>query len=309
MIEYKYIKGERDFIKAAFQKFNQSYSYLNLEETVEYFSILGGLSESLELDYFDDVFTRVKTHFVDDFMTSESLVSPSYLLETPYREVLTAVARGDAKLYSILRKAKLSESTGQKLIDELVSLNILKVEHTREAPLRIHPKHKLPRDQRAYRIQDKLRFVQPFMRFWFGFVSSYRKGLVLGEGEQFLENFAQHHERLRSLVYEQLCNDLLLVYYEDKEEILSSGSYWNIYSEFDILAVTKSKKLILGECKYKDRTVCKNELTKLKQKAAESGLKVDVYALFSKSGFSKELLSMKSESLLLFDLNDLKVLL
>jgi len=309
LIEYKYIKGERDFIKAAFQKFNQSYSYLNLEETVEYFSILGGLSESLELDYFDDVFTRVKTHFVDDFMTSESLVSPSYLLETPYREVLTAVARGDAKLYSILRKAKLSESTGQKLIDELVSLNILKVEHTREAPLRIHPKHKLPRDQRAYRIQDKLRFVQPFMRFWFGFVSSYRKGLVLGEGEQFLENFAQHHERLRSLVYEQLCNDLLLVYYEDKEEILSSGSYWNIYSEFDILAVTKSKKLILGECKYKDRTVCKNELTKLKQKAAESGLKVDVYALFSKSGFSKELLSMKSESLLLFDLNDLKVLL
>jgi len=309
LLEYKNINNERDFIKAAFQKFNQSYTYLNLEETVEYFSILGGLSESLELDYFDDVFTMVKTHFIDDFTTSESLVSPSYLLETPYREVLIAVARGDAKLYSILRKAKLSESTGQKLIDELVSLNILKVEHTRETPLRIHPKHKLPRDQRAYRIQDKLRFVQPFMRFWFGFVSYYRQDLLLGKGDKFLENFTQHYERLRSLVYEQLCNDLLLSYYEDKEEILSSGSYWNIYSEFDIFCVTKSKKIILGECKYKDRTVCKNELTKLKQKAAESGLKVDVYALFSKSGFSKELLSMKSESLLLFDLGDLKVLL
>jgi len=309
LIEYKYIKGERDFIKAAFQKFNQSYSYLSLEDAVEYFSILGGLSESLELDYFDDVFTMVKTHFIDDFTTSESLVSPSYLLETPYREVLISVARGDAKLYSILRKAKLSESGGQKLIDELVSLNILKVEHTREAPLRIHPKHKLPRDQRAYRIQDKLRFVQPFMRFWFGFVSYYRQDLLLGKGDKFLENFTQHYERLRSLVYEQLCNDLLLAYYKEKEEILSSGSYWNVYSEFDILCVTKSKKIILGECKYKDRTVCKNELTKLKQKAAESGLKVEVYVLFSKSGFSKELLSMQDEKLLLFDLNDLKVLL
>jgi len=147
------------------------------------------------------------------------------------------------------------------------------------------------------------------MRFWFGFVTYYRKDLALGKGEDFLENFEKHYERLRSLVYEQLCDDLLVKYYETKEPIISSGSYWNIYSEFDILAVTKSKKLILGECKYKDRTVCKNELTKLKQKAAESGIKVDVYALFSKSGFSKELLGMRDEKLLLFDLNDLKVLL
>jgi hypothetical protein len=251
----------------------------------------------------------VESNFVDNFSKFQTLVSPSYLLETPYREVLVAVARGDGKLYSVLRKAKLSESAGEKIVDELVSLDILKVEYSRESPLRTHPKHKLPKEQRAYRIQDKLRFTQPFMRFWFGFVTYFRKELALGGGEKFLENFEQHYERLRSLVYEQLCDDLLLKYYEDKESIISSGSYWNIYSEFDILAVTKSKKIILGECKYKDRTVCKNELTKLKQKAAESGLKVDVYALFSKSGFSKELLGMKDENLLLFDLNDLKVLL
>ena len=100
-----------------------------------------------------------------------------------------------------------------------------------------------------------------------------------------------------------------MIHYENKEAIISSGSYWNIYSEFDILAVSKSKKLILGECKYKDRTVCKNEFTKLKQKAIESGMKVDVYALFSKSGFSKELLGMRDEKLLLFDLGDLRRLL
>ena len=251
----------------------------------------------------------VESNFVDNFSKFQTLVSPSYLLETPYREVLVAVARGDGKLYSVLRKAKLSESTGERIVDELVSLDILKVEYSRESPLRNHPKHKLPKEQRAYRIQDKLRFTQPFMRFWFGFVTYFRKELALGGGEKFLENFEQHYERLRSLVYEQLCDDLLLKYYEDKEPIISSGSYWNVYSEFDILAVTKSKKIILGECKYKDRTVCKNELTKLKQKAAESDIKVDVYALFSKSGFSKELLGMKDDTLLLFDLNDLKVLL
>lgn len=275
---------------------------------MEYFSILGGMDEVIELDYFDDIFSMVRANFVENFAKYQSLVSPSYLLETPYQELLSSVARGDGKFYSVLRKAKLSESAGEKIIDELIALGILKLEYSREAPLRKHPKHKLPRDQRAYRVQDKLRFVQPFMRFWFGFVSYYSKELALGKGEKFLENFEKHYERLRSLVYEQLSNDLLLKYYEGKEQILSSGSYWNIYSEFDILAVTKSKKIILGECKYKDRTVCKNELTKLKQKAAESGIKVDTYALFSKSGFSKELLGMQNEKLLLFDLNDLKVL-
>jgi len=260
------------------------------------------------LNFFEDVFIMVESNFVDNFSKFQNYISPSYLLETPYREVLMSIARGDGKFYSVLRKAKLSENAGERVIDELVSLGILKVEYSRETPLRTHPKHKLPKDQRAYRIQDKLRFTQPFMRFWFGFVTYYRKDLALGRSEKFLENFEKHYERLRSLVYEQLCNDLLIKYYENKEKIISSGSYWNVYSEFDILAVTKSKKLILGECKYKDRTVCKNELTKLKQKAAESGMKVDVYALFSKSGFSKELLGLQDEKLLLFDLNDLKVL-
>jgi len=270
---------------------------------------LGGIGENIELDYFDDVFSMVESNFVKNFTTYQNLVSPSYVLETPYREVLVAVARGDGKLYSVLRKAKLSEGIGEKIIEELVSVGVFKIEYSRESPLKVHPKHKLKKEQRSYRIQDKLRFRQPFMRFWFGFVTYYKNELLIGKGDRFLENFEQHYERLRSLVYEQLCDDLLMKYYEDKEPIISSGSYWNIYSEFDILAVTKSKQIILGECKYKDRTVCKNELTKLKQKAAESGIKVDVYALFSKSGFSKELLGMKDETLLLFDLNDLKVLL
>jgi hypothetical protein len=279
-----------------------------LEQAVEYFSILGGIGENIELDYFDDVHSMVETNFVDNFSKFQSLVSPSYLLETPYREVLMAVARGDGKFYSVLKKAKLPETLGEKIIKELVSLNVLKVEASREAPLRIHPKHKLKKEQRTYRIQDKLRFVEPFMRFWFGFVSYYRKELIQGKGDAFLNNFENNYERLRTLVYEQLCDDLLVHYYQDKSPIVSSGSFWNIHSEFDILAVTQSKKVILGECKYKDRKVCKNELTKLKAKAEESALKVDVFALFSKSGFSNELLHIQDENLLLFDLNDLNVL-
>jgi len=276
---------------------------LELEQAVEYFSILGGIGKNIELDYFDDVFSMVESNFVQNFTKFQTLVSPSYLLESPYREILMAVARGDGKLYSVLRKAKVSEALGEKIVQELVDLNVLKVEASRETPLRSHPKHKLKKEQRSYRVQDKLRFVQPFMRFWFGFVTYYKKDLALGKGDAFLKNFEKHYERLRSLVYEQLCDALLIQHFEEHNMIVDSGSFWNINSEFDILAVSQDKKIILGECKYKDRKVCKNELTKLKAKAVESGINVDVYALFSKSGFSNELLQTQE-----FDLNDLKAL-
>jgi hypothetical protein len=302
-------KSKRNFIKTSFKTFHQFFNHLSIEQALEYFSILGGMEESIALDYFDDIFSMVESNFVQNFHVFESLVRPSYLLESPYKEILVAVARGDGKLYSVLRKARLSETAGEQIIDELIDLNILRLEISRETPLRIHPKHKLKKELRTYRIQDKLRFVQPFMRFWFGFVAYYRQDLVCGKGEWFMENFQNHYERLRSLVYEQLCDALLVEHYEESTPLKSSGSYWNRDDEFDILAVTGDDKLILGECKYKDRKVCKSELTKLKAKAARSGLEVNTYALFSKDGFSNELLQCRDESLLLFDLSDLKNLL
>ena len=282
---------------------------MTLEQSLEYFSVLGGIEESIELDFFDNVFSMVESNFVENFDKFQRIVSPSYLLESPYREVLMAAARGDGKFYSVLRKAKLSEGLGESVIEELISLNVLYIEQTREQPLKIHPKHKLKKELRTYRVQDKLRFVQPFMRFWFGFVTYYRNELTLRDGKAFLENFEKHYERLRTLVYEQLCDDMLVLYFKEKSPLLSSGSYWNQHSEFDILAITSDKKLILGECKYKERKICKNELNKLKDKALQSGIKADTYVLFSKSGFSNELLHMKEKNLLLFDLNDLKILL
>lgn len=280
-----------------------------MEQSLEYFSILGGVEENIQLDFFDDIFSMVKTNFVDDFKKFQNLVYPSYLLEPPYREVLTAAARGDGKFYTVLKKTRLSESVGEQIIDELVNLEILFIEKSRETPIRTSPRQKIKKHLRSYRIQDKLRFSKPFFRFWFGFVEPYHKELEAGKGERFLENFQKHYERLRSLVYEQLCDALLIEYFTRRNiQILSSGSFWNRYSEFDILAVTSEKKVILGECKYKERKVCKNELSKLMAKAEQSGLSVDTYALFSKSGFSNELLQHHDEKLLLFDLEDLKLL-
>ncbi len=295
-------------IKKLFQEFCKNNPQLTLEQSVEYFSILGGVEVPVALDFFDDVFSMLESNFVNDFPKYKDAIYPSYITESPYRELLSAIAKGDGKVHSVFRKARLSESIGLELVNELLSLGVIWIEKSRESPLKVHPKHKLKKELRSYRIQDKLRFVKPFHRFWFGFISYYTDELNHGKSTDFLDNFTNNYERLRTLVYEQLCNSFLKEYYSKTTPLINSGTYWNQYSEFDILALSSNNKIILAECKYKDRKICKNELNKLHEKAIQSDIKVDVYILFSKSGFSNELLNLKDENLLLFDINDLVAL-
>ena len=277
---------------------------MQMEQAIPYFALYGGVDAHMDLDLFEEIALSAEIHFVQRFAETEALVAPEYLLRTPYREMLIAIARGDGRLSNVFRRARIGEAAGLEIIEELVSLGIVRLEHSRQAPLRAHPKQLLKKHLRSYRIEPKVRFVKPFYRFWFGFVEPYRKALMEKNGQAFTENFAQHGEGAYSLLFEQLSNLLLTQHFAMKDPIVSQGSFWDHHSEFDLLSVTQSGRIILGECKYTARPVTKKELTKLKDKAAHSGIRVDTYALFSKSGFSNELLSMQGEGVLLFDLAD-----
>ena len=294
-------------MKLLFKEFYNNYSYLELEELVEYFSILGGIN--IELDFFDDIDSMVEHNLKNNFQELQSFLMPSYILDEPYRNILIAVASGDGKIGSVIKKSRLSKDVAMYLIDELIQMGVVYVEYSRESPLKVHPKHKIKKELRSYKIENKLRFKMPFHRFWFGYVEPYKLEVLKGDLTSFFKNYEKRGERLRSLVYEQLSNALLLMELKGEDQILSSGSYWNIHSEFDILVLTSSKKIYLGECKYKDRKICKNELRKLESKAIQSNIDADILVLFSKSGFSNELSSYKSHKLLLYDLYDLERLL
>jgi len=280
-----------------------------MEQAIEYFSLYGGVDSRLELDLFEDITLSAEIHFVQQFARTERVLDPSYVSETPYREILTAGARGDGRLSNVYRRARMGEGAGAEIVDTLVGLGILSFENSRQAPLRSHPKHSLKKHLRHYRIEPKVRFFKPFYRFWFGFVAPYREELQRGNSLAFMAYFQAHKERNYSLLFEQLSILLLAWYFQDHDPILSQGSFWDHHSEFDLLSVSTGGKIILGECKYTSRPVTKKELTKLKEKARQSGIKVDSYALFSKSGFSNELLGHRDEGLLLFDLEDFKQLL
>jgi len=274
---------------------------------MELFSVFGGIEEKIELDLLDDIELLIRFNFVERYQEFKQLLSPSYLLEEPYRYLLIAIARGDGRLSNVFRKAKVGDALGLRLVKELVQLDIIELEESREAPLKTHPNQKLEKSLRSYKIESKIRFKQPFYRFWFGFVEPYSKELESKKSQRFFENFEQHFSRLNSLIFEQLSNDLLGLHYNN--QIVNDGSYWDKNSEFDILAKTKNGRVIVAECKYKNRRVCKNELSKLKQKADTSNLKADTFVLFSKNGFSNELVNLKDKNLILFELSDFRKLL
>jgi hypothetical protein len=294
-------------IKTKFQDFFNHFGYLELEQAIELFSVFGGVESSLELDFFDDLESIIRFNFVEQYKILNELISPSYLIEEPYRFLLIAIARGDGRLSNIFRKARVGESLGLSLLDELEAFGIIEFEESREAPLKKYHNQKLEKSLRSYKIEAKIRFKTPFHRFWFGFVEPYHKDLIEGNSRKFFENFEQHFSRLHSFVFEQLSQELLDVYYHN--QLVINGNYWDVYSEFDIWAKHKNGRTVLGECKYTNRHVCKSELSKLKQKAEKSGLKVDTFALFSKNGFSNELKNSKDKNLLLFELEDFRGLL
>lgn len=278
-----------------------------MEQAFELFAVFGGVEEALELDFFDDLDSIIRFNFVDHYKIFNELISPSYLIEEPYRFLLVSIARGDGRLSNIFRKAKVGETLGLKLLNDLVELGIVEFEDSREPDLRAYPNQKLEKSLRTYKIEPKIRFKKPFHRFWFGFVEPYHKDLNQGSSERFYENFNQHFSRLHSFVFEQLSQELLNLYFDNK--LIVNGNYWDKHSEFDIWATHQEGFTILGECKYTNRRVCKSELSKLQQKAETSGLEVDIFALFSKSGFSNELKNANDETLLLFDLEEFRKLL
>ena len=108
---------------------------MSLEQAVHAFAVLGGIESQKVVGYFDDRFEMVESTIVAEYEAFELLISPSYLLESPYLEILIAVARGDGKLYSVLRKAKLSEVVGLESVGFLCEKGVLSLESSRQAPL------------------------------------------------------------------------------------------------------------------------------------------------------------------------------
>jgi len=267
----------------------------NFEIAVEYFAYFGGYERKLDLN--KTPFELIEEHILPNYGYIHKAVVDLSGGDNMSNSILTAIATGDGRAHSAVKRSRLSKSDGYRTIDNLCEDGML-------VSISANPNIKLKDDETE--ISDKLYFPSPFLRFWFAFISPYFKGIKAGEYDEVKNRFENYKDEFINLIFEQLCEELLRMNIDEK--IDSIGNYWDNKTEIDILAKTRSKKTIACVCKYTNSKIKKSELTKLQEKCAISNIKADAYVIFSKKGFSSELKSLKNESLQLFTVKNFKQL-
>lgn len=277
-----------------------------METQISYFAVFGGLD--WEIDTTKTLQELIFTLVLENFDSLYEKMQELTLGNKDYKRLLRALAVGDRRIFSAFNKAGLNNGNGGAALNYLQEKGLIEMEYSREKnPRAESPNAKLKRADARHRISHKVFFTYPFVRFWFYFISPNFKFIQAQEFEKVLEDFKQRQNSYTSLVYEEL-SELLLNYNLRDDLIASSGSYWDANVEIDILTVTQSGKIYVGECKWTNHKINKKELHKLSDKCQKLNLNPSQIAFFSKRGFSKELEAMAGADLALYSSEDFKAL-
>ena len=293
-------------LKQQFRSFYFHHKIHDIERLIEYFSVFGGLGWQIDID--TPLEELIETEILDNFGHLHNQIIELTTQEPPYIKLLTTLARGDRRIFSAFNKSGVSNLYGGLSLKHLQNTGVLEAEYSREEPVSVKNGQKKKREIARHRISHKMRFTSPFLRFWFYFISPMRAHIEKGEYAKVIENFKTHHQSFVGYTFEELSNEMMkkkLSYLH----LIDSGSYWDRHVEIDLMARSADGRLIVGECKWKNHKMNKKELNKLLEKCERINLTADIVCLFSKRGFSKELDSMRSESLLLYSDRDFEDLL
>lgn len=266
----------------------------DLEIAIEYFSVFGGTSWNI--DTTKPLFELISAKILKNYTYIHTDITKLTYSNKLSHALLSACATGDRRVYSSYKKARLSREEGNEALHALLRSELIELEYSLERPVREEDDN-----------SDKLNFISPFMRFWFAFVSPYYKTIKEGDFSQVEKAFTNREQGFSDLIFEKLCQEFVKKSFAE-DPIVEMGSYWDKNAEIDILAKTKSGKLIAGSCKYTNAKVKKTELTRLREKCTLAELEPDIFVIFGKNGFSSELKALKGNDLKLFTLKSLKPL-
>ena len=292
-------------IKQQFRSFYFRHMIHDIEKLINYFSVFGGLGWNIDIDA--PLEELIQSQILDNFDLLNNQITELTSNEPQYLKLLTNLARGDRRIFSAFNKSGLSNMSGGLSLKHLQEVGVLEAEYSREEPP-LKDGNKLKREISRHRISNKMRFTSPFLRFWFYFISPMKKEIELGNYEKVIENFRQHHQAFVGYTFEELSNELLK-FKLSSCTFIESGSYWDRHVEIDLMATTLDEKLIIGECKWKNHKLNKKELNKLNEKCEKVDFNPDIIMLFTKRGFSKELLSIQDKKLRLYTCEDFEDLL
>jgi AAA+ ATPase superfamily predicted ATPase len=220
-----------------------------------------------------------------------------------YNAIIGAVALGNTKLGDIHQKTGIEKTKLSAYLRNLMDLNII----VREFPVFTGVKEYANIHRGLYQVADN------FFRFWYAFVLPNLSELETGDSEGIWAYAVEPTlNAYTSRVFEDVCRQFLRA--QNRRSALpfhftAIGRWWDKVNEIDIVATGPDRQnFIIGECKYRSEATGVADLSRLKEKSSfvKQGSKA-WYVLFSKSGFTEELLrqAKEDESLNLYTPEDI----
>jgi len=276
----------------------RSFCYQNkaeeIDKAIEYFSVFGGMGWSVDMS--KSLEELIENKILKNYTYIHTDITKITKSDKISHAISSAIATGDGRVHSALKRARISRAEGEEAIDKLCSKNIFKREYSLESP---------PDEEQ--KVDEKLDFNAPFMRFWFAFVSPYFKSIKAGDFKESKEAFANRKSEFYNLIFKKLSLEVVKKSFKE-DPIIEIGSYWDREVQIDILAKTRSGKIVAGICKYSNQKAKKSELGRLQEQCRQAELTPDIFVIVSKGGFSSELKALKSADLKLFALKNFKTL-
>ena len=281
------------------QEFSKDFPYLDIKELIEYYAVFDGYKMREKLHNYENILQNIEENILKkyDKLKQEFIYDKN---QKDIEKLLFRIAVGNRKIYSIY-KGDISHFHGLSLYKTLFSRGVINKEISREKPIRSTRVRQIKKELRKYQIEDKIKFTYGFYRFWFTFIAPNKSLIENNKLDEVMLKIEKGLDKYVSLTFEELSNRLIC-----KRDVVDFGSYWDRNIELDVLAKTTEGLIIAGECKWKNQKISKNVLGKLQKKCLLANFKVDCFALFSKNGFSNELLKNREKNVLLYDINSFK---
>lgn len=264
-----------EYISAFFKEKTQN-------ELIELYALLYGVPKYLEM-FKDtkDIYTSIEKNILDK--NSYLYDEPRFILQNEVNEpityftILETIAKGEHKIGNIAGRLNKNVQNITSFISKLIELDII----YKDIP--ITETNPTKSKKGLYFIKDN------FFRFWFSYVLDYKSQLEMDNSAFVLKKIKESFLSFVAKTYEDICIEYTL----KNEELLKCGRWWNKNEEIDIVGVGEDH-LIVGECKYVNKKVGIDILEKLKDKSTQIELKLPIkkYYLFSKVGFTDDIITM-----------------
>ncbi|HHZ16679.1 MAG TPA: ATP-binding protein [Clostridia bacterium] len=269
--------------------------YPHLEKIYAY-AILGGIPHYLkQFDHNQSLEKNIKANILQKgsilYSEIEFLIRQELRETTIYNTIIEAIALGNTKLNEIYQKTQIDKNKLTVYLKNLIDLGIIE----REFPVSESIKKQASFQRGLYQITDN------FFRFWYAFVFPCISELETGDIDGVFHQVVKPSlNQFTSRSFELICREYLRKLNRQERlpfRFTKIGRWWDKTDELDIMATDKEKNhFLIGECKFKNAPFNLKDLNTLLAKFKPSNNTARVYYyLFSKNGFSDELISFAAQ--------------